>query len=139
MGGYSSVKFILDTNVYIEAASSDLGWKRFEQNILPLLPFVYLSSVVAFELLLAGRGENEEKLLAHHLDSMAKVNRLVAPAFEDWITAASAAKNKKLRSQLCDILIALSTRQIGAMLFTFNHKDFLPLSKKFSFRLKEPW
>lgn len=36
------MKFILDTNVYIEASKSATGWKAFEKVILPLLPFTYL-------------------------------------------------------------------------------------------------
>src|SRR3989338_6551542 len=128
------MKFILDTNVYIEAASSELGWKRFEKHILPLLPFVYLSSVVVFELSLAKKKAEDEVFLNHHIAAVQEVGRLVTPSFEDWKSTASFISGNKLRSQLCDVLIGCSARQIGAYLFTFDFKDFLPLSKKLNFQ-----
>ena len=133
------MKFILDTNVYIEAATSDIGWRRFEQTIIPMLPFVYISSVVVFELRLAGKGPNEEELLNRHIQSLTHVGRLVTPLFNDWLESAPFLENKKLRSQLCDTLIAYSARQIGAVLYTFDIKDFYPLSKKMDLPIKRPW
>ena len=132
------MKIILDTNVYIEAASSELGWKRFEKHVFPLLPFVYLSSVVIFELSLAKKRAEDEVFLDHHIAAIQEVGRLTTPSFEDWKVAAKFSAGK-LRSQLCDILIGCSARQIGALLLTFDFKDFLPLSKKLNFQIKRPW
>ena len=133
------MKFILDTNVYVSAASSELGWKRFEKHVFPLLPFVYLSSVVVFELSLAKKKIEDQVFLNHHIAAVQEAGRLVMPSFEDWKDAASLASGNKLRSYLCDILIGYSARHIGAYLLTFDFKDFIPLSKKLNFQMKRPW
>ena len=133
------MKFILDTNVYIDAALSDVGWKRFEKHIIPLLPFIYLSSVVFFELGLSASEKKSELLLKSHIETLEKVGRLVTPTFDDWITSSQMVGNKELRSYLCDVLIGCSVRRIGAVLFTFDKKDFAPLSKQLGFEIKQPW
>ena len=132
------MKFLLDTNVYIEAASSAKAWHHFEKTIITILPFIYLSSVAAFELGLASKKQHPS-LLYHHIESLEKVGRWVSPTFQDWITASDISHPNKLRSQLCDILIAQCAKRIGAVLFTFDFKDFLPLSKKQGFQIRKPW
>ena len=127
------MKVILDTNVYIDATRSELGWKRFEKHIIPCLPFIHLCSVVAFELKCAQRKKEDELLLFRHIESLEKVGRLITPTFEDWTLAS------KLRSSLCDVLIGCCARRIGAMVLTSDFKDFLPLAKALGFEIKRPW
>ena len=133
------MKFLLDTNVYIEAASSVSMWKKFEENIIPLLPFTYLSSVVIFELGLASHFRDDEKLLRSHIQALEKVRRLVNPSFQDWSAASQFMHGRKKRSELCDVLIGCCAKNIGAILFTFDFKDFLFLSKRIGFKIKRPW
>lgn len=131
------MKFILDTNVYIEA-TSESGWRQFEKVIIPILPFVYLCSVVSFELAQAGK-EREEELLSHHIKALERVGRVITPSFDDWLNSAIFTRQKKRKSDLCDVLIAQCARSIGAVVFTFNFKDFLPLSKILGFQIRKPW
>ena len=132
------MKFLLDTNVYVEAAALHSTWQKFEKTIVPILPFVYLSSVVVFELSISSK-QKTENLINAHVASLKKVGRIVTPTNEDWCQAASLMKGKKLRSQLCDVLLAQCARQIGAVLFTFDVKDFNFLSKKLHFSIQRPW
>ena len=133
------MKFLLDTNVYIEASSSVEKWNTFQDVIIPLLPFTYLSSVVAFELKLASRSEMNEKILINHIQALEKVGRLMNPNFQDWVMASEYMKNRKFRSDLCDVLIGCSARRIGALLFTFDFKDFTFLAKRIGFKIIRPW
>lgn len=132
------MKFLLDTNVYIEASSSLESWKKFEQVVIPILPFVYFSAVVGFELGLSGQGRYEEELLDRHIEALTRVDRLITPDFQDWRKAISLIR-KNIRSELCDVLIALSARKAGALLFTFDYKDYLPLSRHLNITIKKPW
>lgn len=133
------MKLILDTNVYIEASLSQEKWKLFEQHVIPFLPFVHLSAVVAFELSLSQKKDQTYFLLKQHIESMKKVERWITPLFDDWLIASRFLKEKKLRSQLCDALIGCSARRIGAVVLTLNMKDFLPLSKAIDFQVRLPW
>ena len=44
------MKYLLDTNVYLEAFRSQAKRNQFRQSFFPLLPATYLSAVVAYEL-----------------------------------------------------------------------------------------
>ena len=44
------MKYLLDTNVYLEAFRSRAKRNQFRQSFFPLLPATYLSAVVAYEL-----------------------------------------------------------------------------------------
>ena len=44
------MKYLLDTNIYIEACRSEKERARFRITYFPLLPATFLSAVVAYEL-----------------------------------------------------------------------------------------
>jgi predicted nucleic acid-binding protein len=44
------VKYLLDTNVYLDASRSAATRAQFRATFFPLLPVTYLSAVVAYEL-----------------------------------------------------------------------------------------
>lgn len=132
------MKFLIDTNVYIETSKSELNWKKFEINLLPLLPFVYLSSVVAFELKLSG-GHEEEVSIQKHIHALENVKRVITPTFDDWLSATQLIGGNSRRAYLCDVLIGYSARRLGAVLFTFDYKDFNSISKHIGFKIQKPW
>ena len=50
------MKYLLDTNIYIEACRSEKERARFRTTYLPLLPAIFLSTVVAYELYVNAQG-----------------------------------------------------------------------------------
>jgi predicted nucleic acid-binding protein len=143
------VKFLLDTNVYLQAARSHEGRQRFRETFLPLLPSTVLSAVVAYELRVDARDDRTRELVAGYLTPMERAGRTVSPTFADWSEAASivtsietkeTSRRSKLPALLNDILIALGARRVGAVLLTYNRADFrlIRRHKEFALRALEP-
>jgi predicted nucleic acid-binding protein len=138
------VKYLLDTNVYLEALRSDSKRAQFRDTFFPVLPATFLSAVVAYELAVNAEGLRTRTRLREFLRPMERTGRLVAPAFDDWVGAAdvlSATESRekgwrsKLPALLNDILIALCARRIGATLFTYNGADFHLIHRHLDFAL----
>jgi predicted nucleic acid-binding protein len=140
------VKYLLDTNVYIEACRSEERRVQFRKAFFPLLPFTFLSATVAYELAANASDQNTRELITDFAGRLERVGRTVTPIFSDWIEASEimtriAQNEKSWRSKLPqlqnDILIALSARRIGATVLTYNREDFLLIRrhKHFSVRI----
>jgi predicted nucleic acid-binding protein len=143
------VKYLLDTNVYIEACRSEESRKQFGKTFFPLLPFTFLSATVAYELSVNAADPRTRELITDFVGRLDRVGRTVTPIFSDWLEASEimtriAKSEKSWRSKLPqlqnDILIALSARRIGATLLTYNRDDFLLIRrhKHFSLRILKP-
>jgi predicted nucleic acid-binding protein len=139
--------YLLDSNVYIEALR-DPGFgdvlAAWEQRVLPRL---WLSSVVVLEILLGARDAKTaaayERLL---LAPFRRRRRLLEIDLGIWRQAAIVLRKlaavhryaNKLtqRRFLCDVLIAVSCRRVGATLVTANVEDFALISEVMSIRLR---
>ena len=143
------MKYLLDTNVYIEAFRSQEKRKLFRQTYFPLLPLTHLSAVVAYELQVNARDALTQNLLHEFIRPLERTGRLVTPMFGDWIEASRIVasiieKDRSWRSKLPgllnDILIALCARRVGATLFTHNKDDFrlIQRHKEFALRVFQP-
>ncbi|HLC20992.1 MAG TPA: type II toxin-antitoxin system VapC family toxin [Candidatus Methylomirabilis sp.] len=139
------MKYLLDTNVYIGAVRSDEKRARFRQTFFPLIPATYLSAVVAYELAVSAKDRRTQTLVREFIRPMEQTGRVVTPTFSDWTTAAEviaaiADKERGWRSKLPalldDVLIAVSARQIGATLLTYNRDDFLLIRRHLDFLLR---
>lgn len=139
------MKYLLDTNVYLEAFHSEERKLQFRQTFFPLLPVTFLASVVAYELNVNARNGYTRTLLQEFIGPMERSGRLVSPTFSDWLDAASIvtaieAKARGWRSKLPllldDILIALCARRIGAILVTYNKDDFQLIRRHKDFSLR---
>ena len=138
------MKYLLDTNVYIEACRSNERRSQFGKTFLPLLPFTFLSAIVTYELSVNAADQNTRELIADLVGRLDRVGRTVTPIFSDWIEASEiitriAQSDKSWRSKLPqlqnDILIALSARRIGATVLTYNREDFLLIRRHKHFSL----
>jgi predicted nucleic acid-binding protein len=143
------VKYLLDTNVYIEAVRSESRQARFRAAFFPLLPATFLSAVVAYELRASAADGRTAVLVRDFTRPMERTGRVVTPTFDDWATAAEVVTDiqqrdrswrSKLPALLNDILIVLCARRIGAMLITHNREDFRLIRRhvSFSLRILEP-
>ena len=113
------MKYLLDTNVYLDAVPSEERRARFRQTFFPLIPATYLSAVVAYELAVSAKDRRTQNLVREFILPMERTGRVVTPTFSDWITAsevvtAIASKESGWRSKspglLNDVLIAASAR-----------------------------
>jgi predicted nucleic acid-binding protein len=139
------LKYLLDTNVYLEAVRSEQTRAQFRKTFYPLFPATYLSAVVSYELGVNASNRRTVSLLQDFVRPMERTGRVVTPTFDDWrvaseVVTAIQSKEKSWRSKLPallnDILIALSARQIGAILLTYNRDDFRLIRRHAEFSLR---
>ncbi len=136
------VKVIFDTSIYIPFINQGIEYPAIELNIGK--PIIYMSAVVIEELY-AGAFDNASiKLLDRMYDTFEGIGRLAAPAATDWQKAGKIIaklsqkygfEGKYLAKIANDVLIALSARQIGAIIVTNNTKDFLRIKEFVDFKV----
>jgi len=139
------VKYLLDTNVYLEAVRSEESRARFRRAFFPLLPATFLSAVVAYELNVDARDRRTRSLIRDFIRPLERTGRLVCPAFQDWADASEVVTaieerdkgwRSKLPALLNDVLIVLCARRIGATLLTYNREDFRLIHRHRDFSLR---
>lgn len=139
------MKYVLDTNVYVDAARSASRREQFATSFFPLLPATYLSAVVAYELMVNAADRRTSAYVETLVRPLERAGRVVTPTFADWTEAAALvtaieARDTRWRSKLPallnDILIALGARRIGAMVLTRNREDFLLIRRHKGFSLR---
>jgi predicted nucleic acid-binding protein len=77
------VKYLLDTNVYLEAFRSQAKRNQFRQSFFPLLPATYLSAVVAYELNVNAQDFLTRDLIQQFVRPLIRTGRVVTPTFQD--------------------------------------------------------
>jgi predicted nucleic acid-binding protein len=139
------LKYLLDTNIYLSAARSEVSRAQFRSTFYPLLPATYLSAVVAYELAVNASDRRTQTLVWEFIRPMEQARRVVTPIFDDWVLASEVVtaineKEKSWRSKLPallnDVLIALSARRIGGVLLTYNRDDFRLIRRHIDFSLR---
>jgi predicted nucleic acid-binding protein len=138
----AEAKYILDTNLFIEAFRDQSANLELQQFHEAFAPFEYLSAVVAQELRAGARsGDDRRKLERHVLGPFIDAGRLVIPSFRAWQTSgdvlARLARSERLNGN--DILLALSCREAGMTVVTRNTHDFARIQRVVSFRFLAPW
>ena len=139
------MKYLLDTNVYLEAVRSEESRARFRRAFFPLLPATFLSAVVAYELNVDARDRRTRSLIRDFIRPLERTGRLACPAFQDWADASEVVTaieerdkgwRSKLPALLNDVLIVLCARRIGATLLTYNREDFRLIHRHRDFSLR---
>lgn len=137
-------KYVLDTNCFIEASRNEAAAAMLAAFSARAAPFLYLSSVVAAELL-AGTTTPESRQIIEEevLDPYRRRGRVVTPSRTSWDilgrTLSELVWNTGLelrrmpRGFMLDILIAHSCRESGAVLISKNARDMQRISRIFSF------
>jgi predicted nucleic acid-binding protein len=139
------VKYLLDTNVYLDASRSAIKRDQFRATFFPLLPAICLSAVVVYELMVNAADRRSRAYVEDFIRPLERTGRVVTPTFDDWVEAAALVTaielrdggwRSKLPALLNDILIALSARRVGAMVLTRNRDDFLLIRRHKGFSLR---
>ena len=139
------MKYILDTNLYVEASRSAVRREQFRMMFFPLLPLTYLSAVVAYELIVGTADRRSLTDVQELVNPLERTGRVVTPTFDDWTEASAVTTaihvrdtgwRSKLPALLNDILIALSARRIGAIVVTGNRADFVLIRSHTAFALR---
>lgn len=143
-------KFVLDTNCFVDASRSEAQASAFAEFCAWAAPGLYLSTVVAAELL-AGTASTKDRRILERLVLVPYIRRrrLVNPSAAAWqalgTTLAALVEDEGLvlqsvrRSFMFDILIARTCREIGATLVSRNASDFARIAKVFSFDFVAPY
>jgi predicted nucleic acid-binding protein len=127
----SRAKAILDTSVYLSFLRKDGGIHDLRFLLRPTL--LYMSSVVFAELYAGAKDRRTVGSLERLYRTFRRLDRMVAPDQQIWFEAAQVLRQFGLRhgfeaiglARLThDVLIALTARKIGAVVFTRNRRDF---------------
>lgn len=128
-------RYVLDSNVYIQATRDAAFNQELEAFLWTAAPFVHMHSVVAGELLAgAVHPELERRTYEQFIEPYEAMRRVVTPSHPTWRRAggivAQLIRSKRLaangvpRSFFNDCLIAASAREHGFTLVTRNTADF---------------
>jgi predicted nucleic acid-binding protein len=144
MPSHPSKWVVFDTNIYIGAIREGIESSTY-QEMLQNLPHTYLSSVVSGELYAGCIDDITLRLVKQFTERFEKTGRVVTPTHQSWNQAGTVLakinkgqpKYKSKSSQLFrDVLIAISTNQIGATLHTKDIEDFRIIRKYINFSLE---
>jgi predicted nucleic acid-binding protein len=129
--GASPVKAILDTSVYLPFLHR--GGQFLDLAFLRRPTLLYLSNVVFAELYAGARDRMTVRLLDQFYRAFDRSNRVIAPDQHVWLETAHVLRRFGIRHRFearglarlsHDILIALTARKLGAIVFTRNREDF---------------
>ncbi len=136
------IKVIFDTSIYIPFINKGIAYPTSELNIEK--PILYMSAVVIEELYAGAFDRVSIKLLDRMYETFKNLGRLVTPVASDWQKAGKVIarlgnkygfEDRFLSKVTNDVLIALSARQIGAVLVTNNVKDFSKVKEFVDFKI----
>lgn len=144
-------KYVIDTNLYVEAITTDEGNEALATFQRRFAPFLFQHSTVAQEIL-AGAAD-EAGYRAYHKDwvePFADLGRIITPGHGAWMRAAlimtRLVQRRKMspggfsRSFLNDCLIAAGARDHGFVVVTRNTDDFeLIRQVEPRFEYRPPW
>jgi len=128
-------KYVVDTNLYVEAITTDEGNEALAAFQRRLAPFLFQHSVVAQEVLAGARDESGfEEYYEDWVAPFEDLGRIITPSHASWLRAARImvrlVQGRHMspggfrRSFLNDCLIAASAREHGFILVTRNVRDF---------------
>ncbi len=136
-------RLLIDTNIYIDYLNGD----KYKQVVFvgDYPKRLWLSSVVLMELY-AGAFSHRSVALIDTIRKPFEARRMILiPTVHDYILAGSVLARlqkekgynlKKKLSLTNDVLIALTTRRIGATLVTQNKRDFEVIKTVIDFNLE---
>ena len=143
-------KFVLDTQIFINAFRDQAANEALRHFHRDFAPFEYLSVVVAQELRAGVRQLKDRKALERHVLSIfERTSRIITPSADAWhrsgdVLAAMAKEDglelaRVSKAFANDILLAVSCREAGCVLITENVRDFARIRRFNAFEFVPPW
>jgi len=140
-------RYIVDTNLYIDAMRSDEGNAALVAFHAAYAPFEHLSAVVVQELRAGVRGREAARLETAIVAPFERRGRLVTPSYAAWKESgrvlaelvAPTAWSSVSRSFMNDVLLAMSCRESGMVLVTNNLRDCMRIAAVRPFDFEVPW
>jgi predicted nucleic acid-binding protein len=150
VSGRRGPKYVVDTQLFINAFHDRAAREALERFHHGLAPFEYLSVVVAQELRAGVRQPADRKALERHVLSVfERASRIITPSASAWHRSGDvlAAMVKQERLELArvskafanDVLLAISCRENGCVLITENVRDFSRIRRFTTFDFITPW
>ena len=150
MIGRPAPKYVVDTQLFINAFHDHAAREALEHFHHGCAPFEYLSVVVAQELRAGVRRPADRKALERHLLAIfERTSRIITPSASVWHQSGDvlAAMVKREGLELArvskafanDILLAVSCREGGCILITENVRDFSRIRRFIWFEFVTPW
>jgi predicted nucleic acid-binding protein len=143
-------RYVLDTNLYIEAARDRSKAEELKSFSSAFLPFLYLHAVVAQELMAGAVSAKWRRDIERGVvGPFERRGRIVLPSYPAWKRSGEVVAELVRRraispggvrhSFLNDVVLATSCREGGFVLVTRNRSDFELIAKVESVRFEEPW
>ena len=150
MSGRRAPKYVIDTQLFINAFHDRAAGEALERFHRGYAPFEYLSVIVAQELRAGVRQPADRKALERHVLSVyERASRIITPSANAWHHSGDvlAAMVKREGLELArvskafanDILLAVSCREAGCVLITENVRDFSRIRRFLAFEFVAPW
>lgn len=133
-------RIIIDTNVYIDWINDG----QYEAVIFQRETVKHLSAVVIMELAAGAFSARDRRLVRDIASASARVGRILAPTISMYQEAGEVLRQLQesvgytvasAHGLANDVLIALSARSIGAVVFTQNERDFAAIQRIRPFKL----
>ena len=146
----SSRKYVLDTQLFINAFRDPAANEALQQFHRLFTPFEHLSVIVAQELRAGVRRAQDRKALERHvLRIFERRNRTITPSADAWhksgdVLAEISRKDglelaRMSKAFANDVLLAMSCREAGCVLVTDNERDFQRIRRFAQFDFVKPW
>jgi len=143
-------KYVLDTQLFIDAFRDPAANDVLQRFHRAFAPFEHLSVVVAQELRAGVKRNQDRKALDRHVLSVfQRAGRTFAPSANAWHRSgdllSDMARTEGLeigrlsKSFANDVLLALSCREAGCVLVTDNERDFQRIRRYVPFDFVKPW
>jgi predicted nucleic acid-binding protein len=143
-------RYVLDSNLYIEAIRDQSKAAALAEFTIGLLPQIVLHAVVVQELLAGSVSERARRdVYRDVVQPFERRGRLLTPSYGAWrrsgeIVAALVDQGELSvggipRSFPNDALLAASCREEGVVLITRNRRDFERIQQVERLRFVEPW
>jgi predicted nucleic acid-binding protein len=143
-------KFVLDTQIFINAFRDRAANEALQQFHRNYAPFEYLSAVVAQELRAGAVQPAATKALEQHVLSIfQRTSRVITPSADAWhrsgdvLAAIARTEGLELRrvskAFSNDVLLAVSCGEAGCVLITENVRDFARIRRFIAFDYVMSW
>jgi predicted nucleic acid-binding protein len=145
-----SRKYVLDTQLFIQAFRDRSANEALQDFHRVFAPFEYFSVVVAQELRAGIQRPQDRKALEKNVVRVfTRANRMITTTADAWHRSgdllAQMARTEGLeiarvsKAFANDVLLALSCREAGCVLVTDNERDFSRIRRFTQFEFMRPW